>query len=536
MAAAPRPKGLSIDEARRRKWDVIVVGTGMGGATLGLALARSGQQVLFVEKGRDIALPDSWRGKPAEAREGFGRASPSERREWLARSGRVSEELHDDALGRDVLPEVGSGTGGSSALYGMVLERFFPSDFEPGAAHRADPDASLSSLPEAWPVSIHEMRPWYEAAEQLYRVRGSADPLRPDDGGALLPPAPVGAAARRLFDRLSSTGLHPYRLHLACEALPGCQACQGYLCARGCKNDADRIALGPALSEHGAGLAAGCEVVHLEADRSRVTSVVCEQDGRRAELRAQVVVLAAGALATPVLLLRSRSGDWPFGLANGSGLVGRNLMRHAIDIWLLALAPRLETPGDAKAIGISDLYERASIKLGSVQSFGAPAPLAALRNQGALPWRFLGPLGHALWRLSATKPLLAAILEDLPYEANRIEPAPNGKGVRLRYRPGASEARRRELFRSELRPRLRGLGPLLVSSKDAPKALGHACGTCRFGDDARTSVLDRNNRAHELDNLYVVDASFFPSSAGMNPALTIAANALRVARALATRL
>ena len=526
---------VSLDEAQRRDWDVVVVGTGMGGATLGLALARAGKQVLFVEKGRDLSAPGTHalKGRPAEGDPGYRRSSPLERRDLLARSGRVTEELCDVARGRRVLPELGCGTGGSSSLYGMVLERFFPADFEPRGQHE---DVADSSLPEAWPVSFAELRSWYEAAERLYRVRGSGDPLRPGENAALLPPTPVGAATGLLLDRLTGLGLHPYRLHLACDAAAGCQACQGYLCPSACKNDAERIALRPATTLHAAGLLSECEVVALDADRTHISSVVCEQAGRRGGVRGRVIVLAAGALATPALLLRSRSAEWRAGLANGSGVVGQNLMRHGIDLWLLRRAPRLDEPGDAKAIGISDFYRRGSRKLGSVQSFGAPPPLEYLKNQGAPFWRLLGPVAGALLERIRRMPILATILEDLPYARNHVELAPNGRELRLHYRPGASEVRRRAQFREELRRELRDLRPFLVSRVDAPKALGHVCGTCRFGDDPRTSALDRDNRAHQLDNLYVVDASFFPSSAGINPALTIAANALRVAALLVSRL
>jgi choline dehydrogenase-like flavoprotein len=211
-------------------------------------------------------------------------------------------------------------------------------------------------------------------------------------------------------------------------------------------------------------------------------------------------------------------------------------MRHAIDLWVLRDAPPLESPGDAKALGFNDLYTCGRSKFGSVQSFGAPPPLEYLQRQpiASLVWR-LGPLSRWLWHRYSRAPLLASILEDLPYPENRVEAGADSR-PRLHYRPGASEERRRRAFRGELRGLLRGLGATLVSGRDAPKALGHACGTCRFGTDPATSVLDRDNRAHQLDNLYVVDASFFPSSAGLNPALTIAANALRVGDLLAARL
>jgi choline dehydrogenase-like flavoprotein len=505
-------------DAQAIEWDAVIVGTGIGGATLGLVLAEAGRRVIFVEKGRDLAS-DALRGQAPESAIDYGRVSRAEQRELLARAGRAHEELFDVARGRSVLPEIGCGSGGSSSLYGMVLERFFPADFA------------------AWPVSYQELRPWYEAAERLYRVRGGADPLRPHEAAALLPPAPASAGAQQLVEQLQARGLHPYRLHLACESVEGCSVCQGYLCPRECKNDADRIALRPALG-HGARLLSDCAAITLEAGRTRVAAVHCESTGHATTLRGRVVVLAAGALGTPALLLSSRSAVWPSGLANGSGLVGRNLMRHAIDLWALGRAPRLQLPADAKAIGFNDLYDRDAGKFGSVQSFGRLPPLRYVLNQRPRTWRLAAPLAGLLWRRFADVPILAAILEDRPLAANGIEPEGAGSPARWRvsYRAGASEHERRARFRRELRRRLRGLGALLVSGEDAPKALGHVCGTCRFGNDPRTSVLDRHNRSHELDNLYVVDASFFPSSAGINPALTIAANALRVGAELLSRL
>lgn len=524
-----------LESAQQRTWDAVIVGSGVGGATLGLVLARAGWEVLFVEKGRDLAAtaPGPLRGQAAEADPAYREAAPRERLELLARAGRMVEEVLDSVRGQPILPELGSGTGGSSALYGMVLERFFPSDFEPRARHQ---DAPESTLPEAWPVSHSEMAPFYEQAERLYRVRGGGDPLRGDAAPALLPAIPIGAGAEQLVARLATRGLHPYRLPLACEGVDGCSACQGYLCARACKNDADRIALRPALQQHGAVLLSGCEALALEAQGARVDAVSCESNGQVVSLRGRVVVLAAGALLTPALLLASRAADGGRGLANGSGLVGRNLMRHAIDLWALFRAPRLDGPGDAKAMGFNDLYDGDAGKLGSVQSFGAPIALDTLRNQRGGLWRLAGGLASRAWRRFERIPILATILEDLPYETNRVEPTNSGSPrVRIHYRPGRSERRRRRAFRDRLRPLLGGLGAVCVSGRDAPRALGHACGTCRFGDDPRTSVLDRHNRAHALDNLYVVDGSFFPSSGGINPALTIAANAIRVGEHLVAR-
>ena len=195
-------------------WDVVIAGTGMGGATLGLVLAEAGRRVLFVEKGLDLSSPSTaaLRGGPAEIHAGFQEA----RRETLGRAGRASAPILDVAGGLQFVPEVGCGTGGSTSLFGAVLERFFPIDFTPGEWHH---DAPCSALPEQWPVSYDEMRPWYARAERLYRVRGGPDPLR---AGVNDPLPAATPAARALAEALCSRGVHPYPLPLACESAGDC--------------------------------------------------------------------------------------------------------------------------------------------------------------------------------------------------------------------------------------------------------------------------------------------------------------------------
>ncbi len=538
-----------LDDLAGRHWDAIVVGTGMGGATLGHALARAGWQVLFVERGgSSLAAAEALRGDYAER--GFpAPAVPGPQHAGvLARAGREGAWIEDRSgnESRKFVPFIGSGAGGSSALYGMALERFFPADFEP---RRNFPDAIDTTLPEAWPVSYAEMAPHYEAAERLYRVRGTVDPLRPatsGQSGHIAAPPPLTPAGGELFGCLGDKGLHPYRLPLACEFVAGCECCQGYLCAKGCKNDASRICLQPALAEHGAALIDRCEVVALEASRTAVTGVVCDRQGQRLVLRGRTVILAAGALATPGLLLRSASADWPQGLANASGMVGRNLMRHLIDLY--ALRPRLPGPFDnrQKEIAFNDFYQVDGEKLGSVQSLGRlppPEMLHAAMEQdmrddfggwaGAL-FRLSRPaIMPFLRRLGESRMVLAATLEDLPYADNAVESGPDG--LTLRYRLREQDRRRVERFRQRVREVLRPYPVMLIKQAENNQRIAHVCGTCRFGDDPAASVLDRDNRAHGLANLYVVDASFFPSSGGTNPGLTIAANALRVAAALAAR-
>ncbi|MEE6176640.1 GMC family oxidoreductase [Mycobacterium sp. 050134] len=532
---------LSPREAERVLWDVIVVGTGMGGGMLGNRLARSGRRVLFVEKGRSTlpGSPGTIRAAIPELAEPRAYRSPVAFYDSLARAGRTTDEVEDISgrFPRRFVPFIGSGTGGSSALYGMVCERFFAGDFTPRQNFR---DPGDSTVPEAWPISYEQLRPWYAEAEKALGVRGEPDPLRPAAAEADLPAAPPFSAANQpLVNYLAGRGLHPYHLPMACDYTDGCTTCQTYLCDRSCKNDAARNGVLPAVTEHGAHLLADCLVVRLDADRTRVRQVICRHGSDTLALKSKVVVLAAGALVTPVLLLNSRSGEWPRGLANGSDWVGRNLMRHLLDPIETWPQP-WQGPAAAanKEIGFNDFYFWEGQKYGTVQSFGALPPVEWLTNRPGWRGRALnlaGPVVRQVYKRFLSGGLvLAAMTEDLPYLDNRVLPynRPSGDGrqrVRIRYRLHASEIERRTVFLRQLKDVLAPFRTIAIGSGKDNANLGHVCGTCRFGTDPKTSVLDAQNRAHEVDNLYVIDTSFFPSSAGLNPSLTVAANALRVA-------
>ena len=533
---------LSAREAERAVWDVIVVGTGMGGGMLGYQLARSGRNVLFVEKGRSTlpGTPGTIRSAMPELAEPRAYRSAQTYYDALARAGRTTDEI-DDISGRRskrFVPFIGSGTGGSSALYGMVCERFFVRDFTPRENFRTPGD---STVPEAWPLTYEQMAPWYAEAEKLLGVRGQPDPLRPEAVEVNLPAAPPFSADNQpLVDYLAGRGLHPYHLPMACDYTDGCVTCQAHLCARSCKNDAARNGVLPAVTEHGAQLLADCRVVRLEADRTQVRQVICQHRSDTLALKAKVVVLAAGALATPVLLLNSRSGDWPHGLANGSDWVGRNLMRHLMD-WIEVWPQRgCKITAENKEIGLNDFYFWEGQKYGTVQSAGAMASLASMEmltnhpGSAATALRLMSPAVRPIYdRFVNGGLVLCAMLEDLPYLDNRVLPndrpsVDSRQRLRLQYRLHASEVERRAAFLRQVKEVLKPFRTLTLRTGKNNATLGHVCGTCRFGTDPKTSVLDPQNRAHEVDNLYVVDASFFPSSTGLNPSLTVAANALRV--------
>jgi len=531
--------------------DVLIVGTGMGGATLGYALARAGKRVLFCERGRASWNSDALRGAFAEACVTAAEDLHGREKEILARAGRWADEIEENSSGvrRRFIPFLGSGTGGSTALYGMVLERLFPQDFTP---RKNFPNGSESSLPEAWPIRYGELAPYYEAAERLYRVRGARDPCRGEEKVELLPPRPLNDAGRELFDFFAARGLHPYQLPSACDEVPDCRGCQGFLCQKNCKNDSVRICLEPALTQYGARLLEECEVVRLEADRSRVTGVLCRWRGQELTLRAETIVLAAGALETPRILLDSVSPDWPAGLANDSGLVGRNLMRHYTDLYAVFPKRQRRPENNRKQLALNDLYFSRKEKLGTFQSFGALPPvdslIADIENDlsDAGSWarlalfRVARPIVRAVleW-LSVRCVILASLMEDLPYPENRVvQPEcldAGGPRLRIEYRISDHDRKRIGIFRFRIRKILRPYRFLRFGQAENNKRLAHVCGTCRFGEDPRSSVLNPYNRAHGLDNLYVVDSSFFPSSGGTNPALTIAANALRVAEHLIAR-
>jgi choline dehydrogenase-like flavoprotein len=531
---------LTAREAERVEWDVIVVGTGMGGGMLGYRLARSGRRVLFVEKGHSTlpGTPGTIRSSIPELAEPLARRSTVAYYDALARAGRSTDEIEDISgrFPKRFVPFIGSGTGGSSALYGMVCERFFVRDFTPRENFR---DPGDSTVPEAWPISYDQMAPWYAEAEKLLGVRGQPDPLRPEAVEVALPAAPPFSADNQpLVDYLTGRGLHPYHLPMACDYSDGCTTCQTYLCHQSCKNDAARNGVLPAIVEHGARLLAECRVVRLDADRTQVREVICEHRSGTLALKAKVVVLAAGALATPVLLLNSRSGDWPRGLANGSDWVGRNFMRHLLEPIQIWPQPERKITAANKEIGLNDFYFWEGQKYGTVQSFGALPPMEWITNRPGLrgkALRLMRPAVQRIYERFFTGGLVvAAIMEDLPYLDNRVllsdRPSVDGRQrLRIQYRLHPSEVERRAVFLRQIKEVLKPFRKLPVGSGKDNSNLGHVCGTCRFGTDPKTSVLDPQNRAHEVDNLYVVDTSFFPSSAGLNPSLTVAANALRVA-------
>lgn len=428
----------------------------------------------------------------------------------------------------------------------MTMERFFPKDFDIDEYRRCIPHSDEANLPDRWPIGYEDLRPYYQQAERLYRVRGAVDPLRSQVLDPLMDPPPLSAPSQELFDFLQMKGLHPYQGPLACEFVPGCLQCMGFACPKNCKNDSARICLYPAIEQYSAQLLDECEVTHIESTNDRVVNVICKRHDEELTLTSKVFILAGGAIHTPALLLKSRSRWWPNGLANRSGVVGANLMRHYFDLFCVATQADISEACGKKQLVFNDLYYSESMKYGTVQTLGRLASTESLvedlwkelrrKRVPILPHviRALTPVVKS-WadRNISGRLVLNSVMEDLPYSHNRVGISNNkDAAITLQYQTNAHEKNRIEAFRKQIKSCLYPYKFTHIKNAENNERLGHVCGTCRFGDDPRASVLDANNRAHEIDNLYVVDSSFFPTSAGINPALTVAANALRVAKSI----
>jgi choline dehydrogenase-like flavoprotein len=491
-------------------WDVVVIGTGAGGATAGFNLARLGRGVLFLERGklhglREVSKSGVSGEPPRDAIESGWWPDPMYRR---------------GAADGEVGVAVGCGVGGSTAVFGMVLDRFRPVDFTP---RLFAPQRHATALPDVWPIEYSELEPHYRAAEALYRVRGTVDPLTPPVGTLLAPPVPSGSEFA-LQETLHQSGLHPYGLHLSCERISGCDGCLGRLCTQACRNDAARICVLPALEQYGAKILPECRAISLETTGSAVSSVICMWNGRRLVIRGRTFVLALHALLTPALLLRSANETYPDGLGNSSGLVGRNLMWHVTD-HLLVRSDTLHGHANEHfrhGLSLNDFYVRAGVKLGNIHAHAGDFK-DFLKRSTSLP----SSDGSALFH---------TIVEDFPYPENRVtQVAGSDDAIAWEYNYPAELRARSEAIVSAFADALHGRCEVTMGKPSSRLNGGHACGTCRFGTDPRTSVLDRDNRIHDLDNAYVVDASFFPSSGGINPSLTVIANSLRVSEAVAKR-
>lgn len=520
---------VSLSDAQDTSWDAIVMGAGMGGAATAFALAEAGQRVLVIERGKGEMAQSAQVSKHIE--------DPEER---LA-IGRWPTQLSGKVDGRafDFFAPLGAGMGGSTALYASALDRFRASDFAP----RPHPEGGTLE----WPVSFDEFTPFYERAEEMLEVAGSADPLEPTNQTNLRDPRPMEPRDAFLYERLEKIGLHPYRLHSGYRHVEGCGPCLGRVCLKDCKRHAGNSFLDPAIATGRVAVLAETEVLKIDAGPDQVTGVRIRKNAQELTLTAPHYVLAAGTYFSPVLLLKSTSDAWPNGLGNQNDQVGRNLMFHtgrSLAIW----AKRgLKQNGPGKTIVFRDLYECESGKFGEVQSTGAEAAYGnvvyALRQMLAtsrfsrvpLLWHLARIPAFAAAKMLGNAAIFELIMEDLPYADNRIVlDADAPAGMRFEYQIRDELRTRFDTYSRTLSKRLGGV-PHMWLNHGVSLNYGHPMGTCRIGTDPANSVAGSDGRVHGVKNLTIADGSFMPSAGGTNPSLTIAAHGLRIGGLIAAQ-
>ena len=512
-------------------YEVIIVGTGAGGGTLAHTVATAGRRILMLERGNFL---------------------PRETENWTPESvfvdGRyISPETWYDADGHPFQPQVHYFVGGATKLYGAALYRLRPQDFEE-LKH-------VDGVSPAWPVSYADFEPYYTKAEWLYQVHGEHGTDPTEGSWSRQYPWPAVSHEPRIqeiVDAMTAAGYHPFpapcgvlldekdRARSSCIR---CTWCDGYPCMVHAKSDAETIAVRPLLDLPNVTLLVDAEVVRLETDASgrTVTGVVVRRNGGEERYRADVVVLSAGASNSAKVLLASAGDKHPNGLANGSDEVGRNYMFHNSKA-VVALAKERNDTVFQKTLGLNDFYlggDDYQWPIGNIQMVGKSNAQAMKGEEPKLtrlaPHWSLDEVAHHAVDFWLTT-------EDLPMPDNRVTLDPDGN-VRLAYESTNDEEADRLYHELKVMLNHIGMSDHHVLDKNfymhmsIPIAgVAHQAGTCRFGDDPASSVLDVNCRAHEVDNLYVVDTSFFPSIGAVNPALTAMANAIRVGDHLAERL
>ena len=511
----------------KNHFDVLIIGSGAGGSTLAWRLARSGKRILVLERGDWLKREkENWDSSAVFQDERY-----------------KAHVTWKDKAGRPFQPGIHYNVGGNTKVYGAALLRFRKEDFGALRHH--------GGVSPAWPVGYDEFESYYTEAEHLYEVHGERgqDPTEPWSSAPYrFPAVRHEARIQELVDDLKRLGHQPFQLPLGVrldESAPHrslcikCGTCDGFPCLVDAKSDAQVIALEPALRHPHVTLLTNARVMRLVTDAGggAVRKVLVERNGAREEYSADVVVLAAGAINSAALLLASANDRHPHGLGNGSGVVGRHYMCHNNSA-LLAVSKRSNPTVFQKTMGLNDFYfgdAEFPLPMGHIQMLGK-SDLVMLK--GGAPK--LAP-GFALDLMAKHAIDFWLTSEDLPDPDNRVTLDADG-GIVLSYTENNLAGHQRLVQR--LKGLLEHLGceehllpQNLYMSKKIPLAgTAHQCGTVRFGDDARSSALDRNCRMWELDNLYVVDGAFFPSSTAVNPALTIMANALRVGDHLLERL
>ena len=515
-------------------YDVIIIGTGAGGGTLAYHLAPSGKRILLLERGDYVRREkDNWEPRAVNVEARY-----------------QTKEVWRDADGKELHPHTNYNVGGNTKFFGAALFRLRKEDF--GEIRHC------GGISPPWPIAYEDLQPYYTQAEQLYHVHGQRGE-DPTDPPATLPyphpPVSHEPRMQRLSEDFARLGLNPFHTPLGVmldERNPRsrcirCNTCDGYPCLVYAKSDAQVVAVDPALERPNVALVTNAYVPRLETDSSgrQVTTVQVERNGIKESYSADIVVVACGAINSAALLLRSANDKHPRGLANSSDVVGRHYMGHVNSV-LMAISKCANLTIFQKTLSLNDFYFASKdweYPMGHISFVGKLDGETLRAGAPAIAPGFTLDLmaRHSLdfWLTS----------EDLPEPTNRVTLDRDGNIV-LTYKPNNEEAHKRlsakleSLMNQQSKCTIHGEScyqglfsrNLFIGQRIPLAGVAHQNGTIRFGRDPGTSALDINCKAHDLDNLYVVDGSFFPSSGAVNPGLTIVANALRVGDHLLERM
>jgi choline dehydrogenase-like flavoprotein len=474
----------------RPRYDAVIVGSGLGGATLALRLGERRLQVLVVERGAAATPPA---GTP-----------PGDDSVFVDRLAGGTSDI--------------SVVGGASKFYGAALYRLRESDFR-AVTHEA-------GTSPAWPIAYADLAPYYDQAEALYRVHGApdGDPSEPPRGGPFpYPPIPHDPLIARMVQRLERSGTQVAAVPKGIDYGPGrgcvlCPGCDAYYCTVDAKMDADTAALRPALATGNVRLATrtSCVRVLTDSDGVRATGVELLHAGATVRVEADIVAVCAGLTASPALLRASRNARHPEGLGNAQGVLGRYLAGHSVGTVFPLMGLRRVPSVHSKTFAINAFYEGAP---------DWPYPLGVIQIAGQMPYwertpRAVRPLAKIVgthgflcfYMVEAVPTREAGLIFDGDRVVRSVEP-PHSMGSFRKLRALTVGAFHRAGYRTVARAR----HPLFW----------HPVGTARFGADPGSSVLDPNCQVHGIAGLYVVDACTMPTAGAVNTALTIVALALR---------
>ena len=507
----PGQRGTLVSKRVSEHFDIVIIGSGAGGGTMAYALADTGACILIVERGDFVPQeaenwdPDAvWRLLRYQTRE-----------RWIDRNG------------DEFKPYTHYNVGGNTKFWGSVLYRLRREDF--GALQHID------GVSPAWPIDYDTLAPYYDRAERLYHVRGlhGVDPTEPARGPFPHAHIPHSEGMEIIIRDLQRLGLHPFPLPLGIQRAGEpdgcvlCNTCNSFPCKVHAKSEADVICVRPAISAGNGRVKLwtnSCAArLHTDPTGTRVIAADVQRNGQTVRVESPLFIVSAGAINSAALLLRSTSDRHRRGLANSSGLVGKRYMAHLATMMQGFHPLKKNTTVFQKTVAVNDFYlagARSDYPLGSIQSQGRTHGIMAKAVVPAIPlW------AYNAWVKRGVDWLVMS--EDLPHMSNEVAVDDKGR-IHLRYTP--NNVRAHAILVKETTRILRRLGyPIVITHSHGAKNTTHQCGTAVFGTDPRESVLDPFCRAHDVENLFVVDGSFFPSSAAVNPGLTIIAQALRVA-------